>query len=101
MPRVANRPAFMSDHVLDGLNQVPVENIVDVSAQSPLARYAEDFFKSAVPGRDPAIKINYQNTYVNAFDDILGELLEPRELFRFLHLRPVQQTVINSDRDVA
>src|SRR5213595_968069 len=43
MPCVANRPAFLTDHVLDGLNQVAVENIVDIAAQCPLARYPQYF----------------------------------------------------------
>src|SRR6266480_1070905 len=101
MPRVANRPAFLTDHVLDGLNQIAIENFVYAAAQSALARDAENLFERAVPCRDPALEVNYENADVDAFDDVLGELLEPGEFFRLLPLGPVQQAILYCDRDVA
>src|SRR5689334_17308733 len=88
--RFTNRPARITDRILNGFDHIAVQDIGDIAAHSAFAGDACGLFKGAVSGRDVTVEVYGENADVDAFDDVFGKLFESRQLFSFLHLRTVE-----------
>src|SRR5579859_1303189 len=72
-----------------------------LTAHSILTLHIKELLHASVPGFDHAPKVNGQHTDVQRFDDILAEILKPRDFEGFLLERRIQLGIVERDGHVA